>query len=124
MKALLLLNFVTPVVMLLVSVYLRWNKAPYPGPYGQGKWRTGSSGYNTPQSRKSQVHWDYAQKAAVGTFFSNGIAALVMALVCSILGVTFFPWWIGLAMGCFLGLGCMIEAFVQTERDIQTHIHS
>ncbi len=118
MKLLLLLNFITPVVMMLVAEGLRRRKPPYPGPYGTGKWKAGASGYNTPLSRKSPAHWDAAQEAAAREFASNGKLALAAAVVCTLLGLTFFPWWIGLILGCTMGFALLIEAFVQTERAI------
>ncbi len=124
MKLLLLLNFITPGVMMVVAAILRISKPPYPGPYGKGKWNAGFYGYNTPLSRKSQAHWDAGQKAAAEEFCANGKLALVMALVCTLLGLTFWPWWVGLAVGCFLGLGSMIEAFVQTEQKIKDQVRS
>lgn len=124
MKLFLLLNFITPAVMLLVAEGLRRHKPCYPGPYGAGKWKAGASGYNTPLSRKSQAHWDAGQKAAAEEFCANGKMALVAALVCSMLGLTFWPWWVGLAVGCTLGLGSMVEAFVQTELKIKDQISS
>lgn len=121
MKLLLLLNFVTPAVMLIVAVFLRWREPPYPGPWGSKGWKCGSSGYNTPSSRRSQAHWDYAQTAAANRFLRNGCNALWMCAVCTLLGLIFLPWWTALTIGCTLGIAMMIEAFVQTEEDIRAH---
>lgn len=121
MKLLLLLNFITPAVMLIVAAFLRRRKPPYPGPWGSTRWRCGGSGYNTPSSRRSQAHWDYAQAAAANRFLSNGLNALWVCVACTLLGLTFLPWWTALAIGCTLGIAMMIEAFVQTEEDIQAN---
>lgn len=59
----LLLNLIIPFVMILVG-YL-FMKHPV--------WDMEShNGYNTPTSRKSQAHWDYAQSIAPGIFISLG----------------------------------------------------
>ena len=51
MQGLLLLNFIVPFVMILVGYLIK--KHP--------EWDMESqNGYNTPTSRKSQAHWDYA----------------------------------------------------------------
>lgn len=122
MKLLLLLNFITPATMLILAAFLRRHKPPYPGPYGTGKWKAGGSGYNTPLSRRSQAHWDFGQKAAAEEFRANGKMALVTAAISSILGLTFFPWWTGVILGCTLDFAALVEAFVQTERAIHQQL--
>ncbi|MDE7332032.1 MAG: SdpI family protein [Lachnospiraceae bacterium] len=63
MAALLLLNFITPFVMILVGYLLK--KHPVSDMHK-------SNGYNTPVSRKSQAHWDYAQSIAPDIYISLG----------------------------------------------------
>ena len=55
MYGLLILNFVIPFVMIFVGYILK--KHPV-------KDMNSGNGYNTPSSRKSQEHWDYAQSIA------------------------------------------------------------
>ena len=118
MKTLLLLNFIIPGVMLLCSHWLKkWN-TPYPGPaVNQVKWKVDFSGYNTPQSRKSQAHWEYAQQIAPVCMRKNGFLALAAAMICSIIGLlweaaaTLPLWCVG-----FLFMG---RAFRQVERALK-----
>ena len=100
MKELLLLSFVVPAAMLLVSVFLKYGKHPYPGPssYRQTKWKVDFSGYNTPGSRKSQARWDYAQQVAPSAFFQNALLALAAAFLCCVVGLLWeqasrYPLW-------------------------------
>ena len=87
MKALLLLNFIIPGVMLLCSVLLKKMKTPYPGPArNQLKWKVDFSGYNTPRSRKSKEHWDYSNQIAPEWFLYYGKWAAIQALVLSMIG--------------------------------------
>ena len=62
---LLLLNFIVPFVMILVGDILKKHPAAD---------MKSNNGYNTPTSRKSQEHWDYAQRIAPGNFISFGKA--------------------------------------------------
>ena len=55
MYGLIALNFIIPFVMVFVGYILK--KHPV-------KDMTSGNGYNTPTSRKSQEHWDYAQSIA------------------------------------------------------------
>lgn len=88
MKSLLVLNFIIPGMMLLCSWLLKKMKTPYPGPArNQVKWKVDFSGYNTPRSRKSQAHWDYAQTIAPSIFFRHAIAAMAVAVLCSAIGL-------------------------------------
>ncbi len=59
MYGLLILNFVIPFVMIFVGYILK--KHPV-------KDMNSGNGYNTPSSRKSQEHWDYAQSIAPNIF--------------------------------------------------------
>ena len=55
MYSLLILNFIIPFVMSLLGYLLK--KYPVTD-------RNSGCGYNTPASRSSQEHWDYAQEIA------------------------------------------------------------
>ena len=63
MYGLLILNFVIPFVMIFVGYILK--KHPV-------KDMNSGNGYNTPSSRKSQEHWDYAQSIAPNIFIGIG----------------------------------------------------
>lgn len=54
-------------------------------------------------------------------FVTLVVLLLATAVVCSLLGLTFLPGWIGLILGCTMDLALPIEAFVQTEEDIRAH---
>ena len=119
MKELLLLNFIIPVALLLASVFLKRGKHPYPGPaVNQVKWKVDFSGYNTPLSRKSQAHWDYAQQIAPAIFLRRGKQALFSAVCFPIVGLI-LPWWVGLAAGYVMGFVGMFLAFGDTERELK-----
>ena len=119
MKALLLLNFIIPGMLLLSSVLLKKMKTPYPGPArNQIKWKIDFSGYNTPLSRKSQAHWDYAQQIAPAIFLRRGKQALFSAVCFTIVGLI-LPWWVGLAAGYVMGFVGMFLAFGETERELR-----
>ena len=119
MKALLLLNFIIPGMLLLSSVLLKKMKTPYPGPArNEIKWKIDFSGYNTPLSRKSQAHWDYAQQIAPAIFLRRGKQALFSAVCFTIVGLI-LPWWVGLAAGYVMGFVGMFLAFGETERELR-----
>ncbi len=71
MQALLLLNLITPFVMVLVGAILK--KHPVSDMSTQ-------NGYNTPTSRKSQEHWDYAQEIAPDIYLSLGKYPFIAAI--------------------------------------------
>ena len=64
MYSLLILNFIIPFVMVLLGYLLK--KYPVTD-------RNSGCGYNTPASRSSQEHWDYAQEIAPDIFLGLGI---------------------------------------------------
>ena len=115
MKALLILNFIIPGVMLLCSLLLKKMKTPYPGPaVNQIRWKVDFSGYNTPLSRKSEAHWNYAQQIAPAIFLRRGKQALFSAVCFTVVGLI-LPWWVGLAAGYVMGFVGMFLAFGDTE---------
>lgn len=69
----LVLNFIMPFVILLVGSMFK--KHPVSDMSSQ-------NGYNTPASRKSQAHWDYAQEIAPDIFISLGKALGIIEAVC------------------------------------------
>ena len=119
MNALLILNFIIPGVMLLCSFLLKKMKTPYPGPPRYlVKWKVDFSGYNTPLSRKSQAHWDYAQQIAPAIFLRRGKQALFSAVCFTLVGLI-VVWWLGLAAGIVMGYVGMFLAFGDTERELK-----
>ncbi|MBP3588664.1 MAG: SdpI family protein [Clostridia bacterium] len=119
MNALLLLNFIIPGVLLLSSVLLKKMKTPYPGPArNQLKWKVDFSGYNTPLSRKSQAHWDYAQQIAPAIFLRRGKQALFSAVCFTLVGLI-VTWWVGLAAGIVMGYVGMFLAFGEAEKALK-----
>ena len=119
MKALLILNFIIPGVMLLCSLLLKKMKTPYPGPaVNQIRWKVDFSGYNTPLSRKSEAHWNYAQQIAPAIFLRRGKQALFSAVCFTVVGLI-LPWWVGLAAGYVMGFVGMFLAFGETEKNLK-----
>ena len=72
MKLLILLNLMIPFIMIFLSSFLK--KHPV---YDMSK----HQGYNTPSSRKSQEHWDYAQSIAPDIFLKYGKVLLIFMLI-------------------------------------------
>ena len=63
MHALLMLNLIIPFVMILVGYMFKNHPVST---------MESNNGYNTPTSRKSKKHWDYAQRIAPGNFIYFG----------------------------------------------------
>ena len=118
MKYLLFLNFIVPLVMLLVA----WILKKYPVSSASIKQGLNSvkSGYSTPLSRKSYAHWDYAQSIAPGIFKYFGRALFLLEGIWCLLSLLFsLKVERSIAFGMFLGFGVMIAAFVKTEHSIK-----
>ena len=111
MKALLILNLIVPFVMLLVSFQLR--KHPVTDMQSH-------NGYNTPTSRKSKVHWDYAQKIAPDVFQYYGKIFLIVEIL---LSVAFFILDINvniaIIIGTIIGFCGLFLGFWKTENNIK-----
>lgn len=120
MKELLLLNFVIPVVMLLVSVFLKRGNHPYPGPARhQTKWKVDFSGYNTPGSRKSQERWEYAQRIAPEWFFYYGKWGTLISVVWSLYGLRPGSEDAAMIISIAWGFVYMIRAFYAVEKKLK-----
>lgn len=91
MEALLLLNLITPFVMVLVGVLFK--KRPESDMSKQ-------NGYNTPVSRKSQEHWDYAQSIAPAIYISMG---KILCLIEAILSIALLV--LKVSIGASVGIG-------------------
>lgn len=111
MYCLLLLNFIVPFVMILVASILK--KKPVED-------MKSSNGYNTPTSRKSQAHWDYAQKIAPDIFMLLGKTLGIIEIVISIgLFLLQVPSNRILIVGGSIGAGFMFLGFLKTDSEIK-----
>lgn len=111
MYAMLLLNFICPFVMILVGGILR--KRPVSDMRKQ-------NGYNTPTSRKSQAHWDYAQQIAPHIFIRFGkylgIAEVVVSIILFLMKISVEK---SLIIGEGIGFICLFYTFYYTDSKIK-----
>ena len=111
MYSLLLLNLIIPFVMILVGWILK--KHPVMD-------MKSHNGYNTPASRKSQEHWDYAQNIAPYNYIFLG---KILGVIEIILSVVFLR--LHISVGVALIVGICVEArflifgFYQTDAEIE-----
>lgn len=111
MQALLTLNLIVPFVMLLVAFQLR--KHPVTDMQSH-------NGYNTPTSRKSKKHWDYAQKIAPDIFQHFGkVFLIVEVLLCVTLVVLDIDVNVAVIIGTVIGLCGLFLGFWKTEKSIK-----
>ena len=114
MYALLLINITIPFVMILVGSILK--KHPVAD-------MDSHNGYNTPVSRKSQAHWDYAQKIAPDIFISTGTHLAIIEIVLSVLFFTLqFSPIVGITIGNIIGFAFLIWSFYKTDSKIKKDI--
>ena len=121
----LLLNFVIPAAMFVCGWMLKKESRPYPGPAPRmTKWKINLNGYDTPCSRTSKAHWDFAPKAAPKHFLKWAWYALLAAVVMSVLGGVLqsgnpnavqYANYVSIGMGVF----CMAMAFRNTENELR-----
>ena len=110
----LLQNFIVPFVMILVGNMLR--KHPVAD-------MRSHNGYNTPVSRRSQVHWDYAQKIAPEIFIRLGkylLAAEAVLNVVLLLARVSVGW--ALEIGGGIGIAALIGGFYYTDLKIMAYM--
>ena len=111
MYAMLLLNFNCPFVMILVGNILR--KSPVSDMRKQ-------NGYNTPTSRKSQAHWDYAQQIAPDIFIRFGkylgIAEVVVSIILFLMKISVEK---SLIIGEGIGFICLFYTFYYTDGKVK-----
>ncbi len=110
----LLQNFIVPFVMILVGNMLRKH------PVADMRLH---NGYNTPVSRRSQVHWDYAQKIAPEIFIRLGkylLAAEAVLNVVLLLARVSVGWALGIGGG--IGIVVLIGGFCYTDLKIEEHM--
>ena len=111
MPFLLHLNLIVPYVM--ISVGYAFKKHPVLDMKSQ-------NGYNTPISRRSQAHWDYAQSIAPGIFISTGkilgAAEIILSVMMFLFHVSIQA---ALTAGGFVGVGFLIFGFYKTDSEIE-----
>lgn len=111
MYYLLFLNLIVPFVMILVGDILK--KHPVSD-------MSKHNGYNTPTSRKSQEHWEYAQSIAPLIFISIGkILGVVEILLSAVMFLLHMPIHIALIVGGCVGFGFMFYGFFKTDSEIE-----
>lgn len=110
MYALILLNFIVPFVMVSTGYMLKKKQ------YGI---ETGN-GYNTPVSRKSQMHWDYAQNIAPGIFIARGKRLFIIEIIISIImAILQFSARVSVIAGECTGVLFLLQAFYYTDLKIK-----
>ena len=111
MGALLLLNLIIPFVMILVGGIFK--KHPV----------TDIKSNNTPTSRKSQEHWDYAQRIAPGNFIFFGKALVIIEIMLSVgMFLLHIPIDATLIVGTCVGLGFLLLGFYKTDAEIEEKV--
>lgn len=111
MYGLLLLNFIVPYVMIFVGHTLK--KHPASDMKSQ-------NGYNTPTSRKSQSHWDYAQNIAPDIFISIGKILGIIEIILSVLMLLVrASYQVALIAGGCVGVGFLLFGFYKTDSEIE-----
>ena len=110
MDVLIILSFIAPFVMLLVGNLLK--KHPVTD-------MDRHQGYNTPSSRKSQAHWDYAQSIAPGIFITYGKTAFIIILIIDVV-LYLLPINIDTVVSSGIGIGLIFVfiAFFTVEKQI------
>ena len=116
MHALLMLNLISPFVMILVGYMFK--KHPV-------LTMESNNGYNTPTSRKSKKHWDYAQSIAPGNFIYFGKIAGIIEIVLSL--VMFFTHVkidTAITIGTCVGFGFLLLGFYKTDAEIEENVEN
>ena len=100
-----------PFVMVLVGYTFKKHPASDMDP---------NNGYNTPTSRKTREHWEYAQSIAPDIFISFGKA---FGLIEIWLGVAMYLFHSSiheiLCVGVFFGMGFLFWGFYKTDLEIE-----
>lgn len=111
MYFLLLLNLIVPFVMILVGCMLKKH------PVSDMK---SNNGYNTPTSRKSQEHWDYAQSIAPDIYISFGktlgVIEIILSVVMFLLHISAYTI---IIVGICVGVGFLVLGFYKTDLEIK-----
>lgn len=78
------------------------------------------NGYNTPTSRKSQAHWDYAQKIAPDIYISLGKYLFMAEIIASVILLMLqMSIQISLTVGTLMGIAFLSYGFYCTDRQIR-----
>lgn len=110
-KIKLILTLIIPFVMILVGNMLK--RHPVLDMRSQ-------NGYNTPLSRKSQAHWDYAQSIAPDMFILFGKRLFLIEGIWIVISVCFnMKVEISVISGITVGIIFLILAFLKTEECIK-----
>lgn len=111
MYSLLLVNLISPFVMILVGFLLK--KHPVTD-------MDSHNGYNTPASRKSQERWDYAQSIAPDNFISLGktLGIIEIILLAGVLLLPISPY-AGMIAGSIVGMVFFFLGFYKTDTEIE-----
>ncbi len=110
-KIKLILTLIIPFVMFLVGNMLK--RHPISDMRSQ-------NGYNTPLSRKSQAHWDYAQNIAPDIFILFGVRLFLIEGIWIVISVCFnMKVEISIISGITVGIIFLILAFLKTEKCIK-----
>lgn len=116
MPFLLLLNLLVPCVMILVGYMFRKHPASD---------MKSHNGYNTPTSRKSQMHWDYAQSIAPNIFISLGKILGIIEIILSVTLLLFHASsQVALMIGECLGIGFLFFGFYITDSKVEKKFRS
>jgi len=108
---LLVLNLIMPFVMVSVGYTFKKHPASDMDP---------NNGYNTPTSRKTREHWEYAQSIAPDIFISFGKALGLIEIVLSVAMYLFHSSIHEiLCVGVFLGMGFLFWGFYKTDLEIE-----
>ena len=116
MYYLLVLNLIMPFVMVSVGYTFKKHPASDMDP---------NNGYNTPTSRKSQAHWDYAQSIAPNIFISLGKILGIIEIILSVMMFLFHTSsQVALTVGGCVGVGFLLFGFYKTDSEIEKFIEN
>ena len=102
-------NFIYPIVMILVALVTKNCSYEYRG--------NASGGYSTPRATASKQAWVYAQTIAPDIFIKYGIRALVGCLIVSILPLMLIR--NNNQLICFIiGLTALVSSFIKVETSL------
>lgn len=111
MYSLLAANLIIPYVM--ISVGDTFKKHPASD-------MDSNNGYNTPVSRKTREHWDYAQSIAPDIFISFGKAlGLIETVLGAVMYFTHVSIHTALGIGGIVGVGFLFLGFYKTDSEIE-----
>ncbi|GFI47527.1 hypothetical protein IMSAGC019_02852 [Lachnospiraceae bacterium] len=111
MYSLLVINLIMPFVMIFVGHIFKKHPASDMDP---------NNGYNTPTSRKTQDHWNYAQSIAPDIFiFFGKILGLIEIALSAVMFLFHVPIQAALSVGGIVGWGFLFLGFYKTDSEIE-----